>query len=753
MAGCHDVKPRCVTGMARNSLNAGTRIDAYAVGSVLSQDEAGISYLGEFGPDESDARSVCIREFFPQNLSQRRKVRIYAPRRASIEAFEEAVSARSDVFARYLGLRAPGLAGGLARFEENGTVYLVSEWPTGESLYRQSVRDGLFSPGYTRSLLEGMLPAMRALEKSGLVHGNITPAHLMRTKDGAPVIVNPVLVETDTKAAPLDLPEDIAFPYQAAELQDPDAGTISSRSDIYALAASFYFLITGQIPVSGSVRRQAVSEGRDDPLDLARLEEQLHDDGVLYEALEAALAPEPSARFATVAAFEKALHLAAGVVPPSAGTLLPGKQSWWSRYGRTSVAAGTVICLLLVSIPLLDAMQSGPAQPDGSVLTETDGRKRAAEEANEPLVDAPAEPEAVPETREPAEEVIPASVMAWKAVDQSSPAAVSEFYQTYADDADVNVDVRERWVQLDNAAWQVAGDTDTVPAYQTYLATFDTGLRLNGAYLSDARERVTALEEADQKAAEDAAAKAEAEAKAALGDRPGDVIRDCETCPDLVVLTPEAGRKPDLAILRTEVTIGEFRTFVAATGRRMTPGCIVSQSGSASPWTYGGGNSFQDPGYAVNDKSPVSCVSFDDASAYGDWLSQKTGETYRLASRAEWLSAGSQTSRRPTEANACSLANLADASLSGQLQNVQASNCSDAHAFAAPATGGKSVQAMYGNIAEWVSDCVDGNCGSHLAMGGSWASGPGIIRAGLQETYTSNSRNSALGFRLVREID
>ena len=126
-------------------------------------------------------------------------------------------------------------------------------------------------------------------------------------------------------------------------------------------------------------------------------------------------------------------------------------------------------------------------------------------------------------------------------------------------------------------------------------------------------------------------ASAPAVGTASAGDprpRPGEVFRDCAECPEMVVL---AGG--NLAMGRYEVTVGEYRAFVSATGRGAGGGCI----GIAA-------DSWRDPVFAQTDRHPVTCVSWDDAQAYVSWLSRTTSMPYRLPTEAEWerAAAGSQ---------------------------------------------------------------------------------------------------------------
>ncbi len=126
----------------------------------------------------------------------------------------------------------------------------------------------------------------------------------------------------------------------------------------------------------------------------------------------------------------------------------------------------------------------------------------------------------------------------------------------------------------------------------------------------------------------------------------GQIFRDCDdACPEMVVIPAgnflmgspanEAGRSndegrqhqvtiPGFAASKYEITRGEWSAFIAATARA-DPQIVGS--------TY---CSWRNPGFAQDDRHPVVCVNWNDAQGYVDWLSQRTGLTYRLLSEAEW---------------------------------------------------------------------------------------------------------------------
>ena len=163
-------------------------------------------------------------------------------------------------------------------------------------------------------------------------------------------------------------------------------------------------------------------------------------------------------------------------------------------------------------------------------------------------------------------------------------------------------------------------------------------------------------------------------------------FRDCEQCPEMVVISPgefimgydggEPGRYEgpvrEMAVARAfalgryEVTQAQFRAFAQATGHVSEGSCRI-WDGAA--WQEPEDADWTNPGYGrpPADDEPVACVSWLDARAYAAWLSEQTGQPYRLPSETEWeyaARAGSQDDFYwgNDELAACEWANVYDTS-------------------------------------------------------------------------------------------
>ena len=171
---------------------------------------------------------------------------------------------------------------------------------------------------------------------------------------------------------------------------------------------------------------------------------------------------------------------------------------------------------------------------------------------------------------------------------------------------------------------------------------------------------------------------------------------------------------------------------------------------------------------------PATNVAWPEATDFLDWLSDETGERYRLPSEAEWEYAARAGSTArfhhgDDDAGLCAFANIADQTLATRFSTYAVAPCADGQmqmatvgSYAANAFG---LHDMLGNAEEWVADCWHGNhqgapstadarttssCRFRVVRGGKWDSAP--HEATVSYRSFSSGRNSARGFRVVREL-
>lgn len=186
-------------------------------------------------------------------------------------------------------------------------------------------------------------------------------------------------------------------------------------------------------------------------------------------------------------------------------------------------------------------------------------------------------------------------------------------------------------------------------------------------------------------------------------------------------------------------------------------------------------NSGHSEGLSLDEeKQPVVNISWEDAGAFAKWLSQKSGQTYRLPTEAEWEFAarsGVKESRywgnNPDEA--CQHANVADLTAKKQHPKWTTFFCDDGYTVSAPVgsftANGYGLNDMLGNVWEWCEDVYNSEAyaklpkdnpvykgsGEYRVMrGGGWSNGPLGIRSSHRVGLSPDFGHHALGFRLVK---
>jgi formylglycine-generating enzyme required for sulfatase activity len=207
---------------------------------------------------------------------------------------------------------------------------------------------------------------------------------------------------------------------------------------------------------------------------------------------------------------------------------------------------------------------------------------------------------------------------------------------------------------------------------------------------------------------------------------------------------PATNGAPAFAIARNDITRADYAAFARATHRPASK-CLEAHN----PFSRLQHLTWQSPGFAQDGDHPVVCVSWDDATAYAAWLSQKTGQHYRLASSSQWLRAA----RGMPRGSPCKLGNVDDVSRQGRFDNDRWS-CNDGAAETAPvgryAASAVGAYGMYGNVSEWVAG---GSPGSRPFRGVSWRDGSHESALGRHGTADPDVGYNSVGFRVMRVID
>jgi len=227
-----------------------------------------------------------------------------------------------------------------------------------------------------------------------------------------------------------------------------------------------------------------------------------------------------------------------------------------------------------------------------------------------------------------------------------------------------------------------------------------------------------------------------------------------------------------------EVTVGQFRKFVQAANYQ-TEAETDGHGGrglnlSSGQWETTPDWNWTTPGFEQTDEYPVVQVSWNDAVAFCEWLSQKDRVEYRLPTEAEWeyaCRAGATTLyQHGDDPEGLSLVgNVADSTLKTKFGSWATINASDGYAFTSPAgnylPNRFGIHDLHGNVWEWCGDyygsdyytsspLVDPRGLSEGSLrvnrGGCWFAASPFARSAFRRGFPPDVRNNGMGFRVLR---
>ncbi len=212
-----------------------------------------------------------------------------------------------------------------------------------------------------------------------------------------------------------------------------------------------------------------------------------------------------------------------------------------------------------------------------------------------------------------------------------------------------------------------------------------------------------------------------------------------------------------------EVTVGQFMAFIEDSGYRTD----TDKEGWSYIWT---GSSYEkkdgvnwkcdvsgDIRPQVEYRHPVIHVSWNDAVAYAEWLSQKTGQNYRLPTEAEWEYAARGGERGAKDNHLYSGSNTID-----EVAWYDGNSGGQTHPVGQKKANQLGLYDMSGNVWEWCADWYGeypaaaqrnptgpGRGSDRVLRGGGWISSPQYCRAANRDNGNPDARSGYVGFRVV----
>ena len=589
------------------------------------------------------------------------------------------------------------------------SYFIIMECLEGEDLDSLLAREGPFTLERALALIAPVADALDyAWHKHHLVHRDIKPGNVFVTKKGEIKLLDfgiAARARSSASSIGLEAPANSG----TAGYRAPEAGTHQRQPgqalDVYAVAVMLYQMVEGRMPFDG-VRSAHHQPSR--PAALTDLQ---------WSVLQRGFAAAPDARMASVTELLAELRGAAG---PSAEEV--AAQQAAARAAEDArlkqLAAKRKLeadALAVARLALEKQRKQAEASERAAAEVARSERKEALRQQLQERRAADAEKARLVQEEQHRKSLQAKAAAAYRAEQQRARAEMAA--RAAADLA----------AQMPTSTSPVA-DTDGVlrdrfldgSANGPDLVLLPTGRFQMG---SPEHERAKAMAAGSQKA-----------------------WLDRETPQHWV------GIEQPLAMGRFPVTVGEWRRFVAATG-----------------WTVHAEIDWDAPGFEQTDEHPVVGVSWDDAQLYLQWLSEQTGQAYRLPSEAEWeyaCRAGTKSAFSFGDEISTGLANYdGNYTYNGSAKGPFRKGTNRGGAYPPNPWG---LFDMHGNVWEWVQDVVHdtyqgapnngsawmdgGDQARHVLRGGSWLYSPRYLRSALRNGFSAALSNHIVGFRVARQL-
>ena len=275
----------------------------YLVGRVLGQGGFGITYIGW---DIALERKIAIKEYYPNGQANR------APGTQPLSWYTsdsalQAKQAGLEMFLKEARKMArvediPGVVKVKDLFRENNTAYIVMDFVEGETLKTRLQRTGPMSWDQAKDIFRPAIQAMAAVHQVGLIHRDLSPDNLMLTKNGNVKILDLGAAKDlniNSGASSMQVAKGGFSPFE----QYTQRGGSGPWTDVYAMAATVYYTLTGTLPPAAMDRVEEDTIRWDLP-GLDTLPEPA------LEALKAALAVSAKKRTQSMEALEQGLFAA-----------------------------------------------------------------------------------------------------------------------------------------------------------------------------------------------------------------------------------------------------------------------------------------------------------------------------------------------------------------------------------------------------------------------------------------------------------
>ena len=236
----------------------------YVIQSVLGQGGFGITYLATaeiFVDNIPQEGMFAIKEHFVSSMNMRQGRDVVTSNPNNRQEIKESIKSFLTEARRLNGRKHPNIVRVNESFEENGTAYYVMQYIKGRNL-RDYAKGRLTEPEALQ-IIRTVSSAVSYLHEDRITHLDIKPDNILMKDDGTPVLIDFGLAKGyDSAGRPTRTNKSAGCsPGYAPMEQYVGIKTFSPEADVYALAATLLYMLTGKDPrIASEINPENIAE-------------------------------------------------------------------------------------------------------------------------------------------------------------------------------------------------------------------------------------------------------------------------------------------------------------------------------------------------------------------------------------------------------------------------------------------------------------------------------------------------------------
>lgn len=238
----------------------------YIVGKVVGYGGFGVTYIAW---DSVLEKRVAIKEYLPSEFSTRMpgKPQLTVFNGDKAQQFNDGLKKFLDEARRLAKFQdEQGIVKIYDCFEENGTAYIIMEYLEGVTLGEFLKENGTLPEKVAIQMMMPIMKSLKTVHQAGIIHRDIAPDNIMISTDSQIKLIDFGAARYATTSHSRSLTV-IIKPGYSPEEQYRSRGDQGPHTDVYAVGAVLYKMITGKTPPDAMERRAYFENGKKDMLE------------------------------------------------------------------------------------------------------------------------------------------------------------------------------------------------------------------------------------------------------------------------------------------------------------------------------------------------------------------------------------------------------------------------------------------------------------------------------------------------------